>query len=436
MPSSLSPPSKPEHTFKRAAILFAGGPAPAANAVISTAAVSFLRAGIEVIGIKQGYSKLINYDAATPLESGVDYFEIDYSFLKRSRNSQGILIGTSRANPGKHVSHPDHFDDPELSAPLRNVYEGLRSLGVDALISIGGDDTLKTANKFKMYQDRLPADEPRIPVAHLPKTIDNDYMGIDFTFGYFTAVDTLASEVRNLVYDAEAASAYFLAETMGRSAGWLAYGAAIAGEASLVISVEDVTGPYRSDETYTNPQTQQEETRAIMDMDAIIDRIVKTMQAREEEGKPFGVIIIAEGLAEFLPYQYLEGIARDDHGHIAISDVNLSRLMSKLIAEAYERETGSKRKVTGLQLGYESRCAKPHAFDVMLGSQLGVGAYIGLVEKQLNGVMVSISGQLDLHYVPFEELVDPQTLVTVVRYIEANSDFHRLARFLETHVND
>ena len=87
--------------------------------------------------------------------------------------------------------------------------------------------------------------------------------------------------------------------------------------------------------------------------------------------------------------------------------------MSKLIAKTYEEETGSKRKVTGLQLGYESRCSQPHAFDVMLGSQLGVGAYIGLVEQQLNGVMVSISGQLDLHYVPFDELVDPETLVTV-----------------------
>ena len=436
MTSTLSPPSKPTHDFQRVAILFAGGPAPAANAVISTAAVSFLRAGIEVVGIKHGYSQLIDYDPATPLEEGQDYVQLDHQYLKRSRNSQGILIGTARANPGKHISHPDHFDDPELSAPLKNVYAGLRSLNVDALISIGGDDTLKTANKFKLYQDRLPADEPRIPVVHLPKTIDNDYMGIDFTFGYFTAVDTLATEVRNLIYDAEAARAYFLAETMGRSAGWLAYGAAIAGEASLVISVEDVTGPYASEETYTNPQTDQQETRTIMNMEAVVGRIVKTMQAREQEGKPFGVIIVAEGLAEFLPYEYLEGISRDDHGHIAISDVNLSRLMSKLIAKAYEEATGSKRKVTGLQLGYEARCSKPHAFDVMLGSQLGVGAYIGLVEQQLNGVMVSITGQLDLHYVPFDELVDPETLVTVVRYIEANSDFHRLARFLETHVND
>ncbi|MFN9363903.1 MAG: 6-phosphofructokinase, partial [Planctomycetota bacterium] len=89
-----------------------------------------------------------------------------------------------------------------------------------------------------------------------------------------------------------------------------------------------------------------------------------------------------------------------------------------------------------LQLGYESRCAKPHAFDVMLGSQLGVGAYRALVEERLNGVMVSVSGQLDLHYEPFEKLVNPENLVTVVRYIRSSSDFHRLARFLETQVTD
>jgi len=89
-----------------------------------------------------------------------------------------------------------------------------------------------------------------------------------------------------------------------------------------------------------------------------------------------------------------------------------------------------------LQLGYEARCAKPHAFDAMLGSQLGVGAFRALVEEGLNGVMVSVSGQLDLHYEPFEKLVDPKTLVTLVRYIDTDSDFHRLARFLETQIDE
>ena len=142
---------------------------------------------------------------------------------------------------------------------------------------------------------------------------------------------------------------------------------------------------------------------------------------------------MAEGLAEFLPADYLKGVKRDEHNHIAISQVNLGQRFAQLVMDAYKTRTGRARKVTGLQLGYESRCAKPQAFDVMLGSQLGVGAFRALVEKGYSGVMVSISGQLDLRYVPFSELIDPVTLVTVVRFIDTNSDFHKLARFLETY---
>ncbi len=432
---TLSRPPKVETLFRRVAILFAGGPAPAANAVISTAANSFWRNGIQVIGIMNGYSRLIEYCESRPLEPGRDYIELNPSALRRTRNSQGVLIGTSRANPGRDVAHPSHLDDPQRVAPLRTVYNALRSLEVDALISIGGDDTLKTANKFKMFQDHH-ALGPRIPVAHLPKTIDNDYSGIDFTFGYFTAVDTLAAEIRNLLADAEASRAYFVTETMGRSAGWLAYGAAMAGEASLVISVEDMTTRYRDTEEVVDPTTGQTTTRVIMNVDEVVKRVVKTMRAREAEGKEFGVVVMAEGLAEYLPMRYLLGVVRDDHGHIAISELNLSRIFSKLVAAQYREQTGRTRRVKGLQLGYEARCAKPHAFDVMLGSQLGVGGYRALVEERLDGVMVSVSGQLDLNYVPFEKLIDPETLITMVRYVDPDSDFHKLARFLETYVNE
>ncbi|MGI9429631.1 MAG: 6-phosphofructokinase [Bythopirellula sp.] len=433
--NTLTRPPRTEHNFRRAAILFAGGPAPAANAVISAAATSFLRNDIEVVGIKHGYSQLIDFDSSEPLVEGRAYVNVDHKMLGRTRNSQGIMIGTARANPGKNVSHPSHLDDEERSAPLKRVYEALRSIGVDLLVSIGGDDTLKTANKFKMYQERLPLDAHRIPVVHLPKTIDNDYRGIDFTFGYFTAVDFLAGEVRNLLADAEANSTYFLAESMGRSAGWLSYGVAIAGEASLVVSVEDIVGKYRSIEESVNPATGKKTDRPIMNMDEVIPRIVATMTTREREGKQYGVIVIAEGLAEFLPNSYLEGVDRDDHGHINISAINLHDIFAGLIAKEYNRQTGRDRKVNAVQLGYEARCAKPHAFDVMLGSQLGVGAYRALVERGLNGVMVSVSGQLQLEYVPFDTLVDPETLVTVVRYIEPESDFQRLTRFLETYVD-
>lgn len=436
MKEALSRPVFDDNKFKRVAILFAGGPAPAANAVISAAAVSFLRNGTEVVGIKHGYASLANYSADAPLVEGTDYVMIDHPMLSRTRSKQGIMIGTARTNPGKLVSHPDHLKDAERTAPLRATYDALRSIGVEALISIGGDDTLKTANKFKLFQDTLSPDELRIPVVHLPKTIDNDYRGIDFTFGYFTAVDFLAREVRNLLADAEANKSYFLVESMGRSAGWLAYGVAIAGEASLVISVEDIRGKYRTTEEYVVPESGETKQRDVMHLERVVKRIVATMTTREREGKQYGIIVIAEGLAELLPYKYLEGVGRDDHGHINISAISLHSLFGKLISEEYQRQTGKKRKVTSLQLGYEARCAVPHAFDVMLGSQLGVGAFRALVEHKLNGVMVSISGQLHLEYVPFEDLVDPETLVTVVRYIEADSDFQKLTRFLETYVNE
>ncbi|MGA2059919.1 MAG: 6-phosphofructokinase [Thermoguttaceae bacterium] len=437
MSTSLSRPPLMPSNIHRVAILFAGGPAPAANAVISTSAVSFLRNNIDVIGIMHGYSHLLEYAPDRPLVENRDYIQINQGILKRTRNSQGILIGTARANPGKDISEPSHLKDPNRNKQLRTVYEALLSIGVDALISIGGDDTLKTANKFKLFQEQLPPGSKRIPVVHLPKTIDNDYSGIDFTFGYFTAVDVLAEEIRNLLADAEASRAYFIAETMGRSAGWLAYGAAIAGEASFVVSVEDIIGKYEMSEEMTDAKTGKTTLRRVMDMHEVVNRIVATMRAREEvEGKEFGVIVVAEGLAEYLPNKHIEGVPRDEHGHIAISKLNLSRLFSELVAKEYTKQTGKKRKITGLQLGYESRCARPQAFDVMLGSQLGVGSYRALVEKRLDGVMVSVTGQLELNYVPFTQLVDPATLVTVVRYIEPNSDFHRLARFLETYVND
>lgn len=437
MPSTLSRPAKTPHSFRRAAILFAGGPAPAANAVISTSAVSFLRNDIEVVGVLNGYSHLVEFGPDHPMQEGRDFVMLDHRRLKRTRNSQGILIGTARTNPGKFIESPDDLIDPKKSAPLKTVYDALCSIDVDALVSIGGDDTLKSANEFELYQQRLPAGSKRIPVVHVPKTIDNDYMGIDFTFGYFTAVEVLAGEIRNLLADAESTGSYFLVETMGRSAGWIAYGSAIAGEASLVVSVEDITGEYVSQETEVDPGTGETTQRNVMNMDETIKRIVKTMRVREEsENKRYGVIVIAEGLAEYLPSEYLENVPRDEHGHISISYINLSELFSRLIGAEFERQTGKKRRVKGLQLGYESRCARPQAFDVMLGSQLGVGSYRALVEKQLSGVMVSVSGQLDLHYVPFKNLVDQETLVTIVRFVKPESDFHQLARFLETYVHE
>ncbi len=117
------------------------------------------------------------------------------------------MIGTARTNPGKGIESPNDLDDPAKTAKLRNVYNAMVDLDIDALISIGGDDTLKTANFLYEYQKRLPAEARRVQVVHLPKTIDNDYRGIDFTFGFFTAVDVMAKEIQNLRADAIATAA-------------------------------------------------------------------------------------------------------------------------------------------------------------------------------------------------------------------------------------
>ena len=412
---------------RRVGIVFAGGPAPAANAVISSAAISFLEDGREVIGFFHGYSSLQDYHPVThrllPDEHYRVFSERD---LRGLRNERGILIGTARANPGKGITEPGDLDNPEKTDRLSKVYSALVDLEIDALISIGGDDTLKTANLLFEYQKRLPKEAKRVRVVHLPKTIDNDYRGIDFTFGFFTAVDVMAKELMNLRHDAKATSSYFIVETMGRKAGWLSYGVAIAGEANLVLALEDLDASLAPDE---NP------SGARLDATKLADRIVDLILTREKRGKHYGTVVLAEGLVEHLPPDFIEGLPRDEHGHISLGKIDLGKFVAKLVSARYEERTGRKKKLTGIQMGYESRCAAPHAFDVMLGSQLGIGAYRALVEEGLDGHMVSVSGQLDLQYVPFNLLVNPETLRTEVRFIETGSDFHRLARFLETRVD-
>ena len=413
--------SEQNSNIRRVGILFAGGPAPGANAVISSAALAFVKAGIEVIGFLHGYSNLQNFDEKdAPLIEGEAYEVLNFKKIIGARNRRGIMIGTARANPGKQINKPADLDDEEKAAPLRRTYLGLRSLEVDALISIGGDDTLKTANKLFEYQNHAKVDK-RVRVIHLPKTIDNDYNGIDFTFGYFTAVHFMSQEVRNLQADALASGAYFIAECMGRKAGCLSYGVAMAGEAQMVVGVEDIPVLMKN---------AGREYNGFLDINVLVDHIVDLIRVRALRKQKHGVIVLAEGLAEKLPSDFLEATTRDEHGHISLGDVHLGHLVAKMCMKRLEELGLQKVKINGVQLGYESRCASPHAYDVMLGSCLGVGAYIALVEKQLDGHMVSTIGQLEHCFVPFNELVDPVTLVTEVRYINPGSDFHKLAMLL------
>ena len=421
--------------MKRVGILFSGGPAPASNAVIGTAASAFRRSGREVVGLLHGYAALQGYDRSRGPLVAEEHFHV---FVDRDlwglRNARGVFVGTGRANPGKGIATAADLDDPVKTDRMRRVYEALVDLGIDSLVSIGGDDTLRTANILYEFQRRLPEGAPRVRVVHVPKTIDNDYRGIDFTFGFFTAVDVMASELLNLRADAMATSSYFIVETMGRKAGWLAYGVAISGEAHMVVAVEDVVGDLSTEETVRDAETGAVRTEIKLSIERLAGHIVDLIVARERRGKLYGTVVLAEGLAEMLPDAYLRNVARDDHGHVSLGRVDIGKLVAKVAGDEYERRTGKTKKLTGVQLGYESRCSPPHAFDVILGSQLGLGAFRALTEKGLDGHMVSVAGQLELRYVPFSEIIDPATLRAEVRFVKRGSDFHRLAEALGTKV--
>ena len=405
-----------ESTIKRVGLIFSGGPAPGANAVISAAASAFMAHDIEVIGIFHGYSNLQEYGPSHPLIANEHYRVFTAQDISGLRNARGVLIGTARSTPGWGLHSIQDLKDSSKTLKLRNCYQALRSLEIDALVSIGGDGTLTTANFLWELQNQFDENEPRIHIVHVPKTIDNDYGGIDFTFGFFTAVDVLTKELLNLRADAIATSSYFIVETMGRKSGWISYGVSIAGEANGVIAPEDI-GVSLQDES------------GCLCVRKLSNRIVDLIFHREKSGKHYGTVVLAEGLTELVSNEKLNAFAR---GNSIQGKPNFAELIAHTVSQRYEERIGRRKKIRGMQLGYESRCAPPHAFDVILGAQLGVGAYRALVEEALDGHMVSVTGQFELQYIPFRELIDQQTMLARVRHIEPKSDFHRLARFLET----
>ena len=393
----------------RVGMLFSGGPAPAANAVISAAAMSFLNAGVQVFGFLDGYENLERYSEDSPLEEGRDYLCMTRDHVSGIRSRKDIILRTSRANPGKPVRELCDLADLEKNAKLRNVYAAFERHKIDALVSIGGDDTLKTANYLYKMQELMP-DVRRMSIVHLPKTIDNDYYGIDWTFGFTSAAHFAAMSIRNIGADARSTKSWYVLELMGRKAGWLTYAAGIAGEATRMLSVEDFDGRF--------------------DAEKVAEEMVDLILTRAGDGREYGVICIAEGLADILPDDQRPQIV-DEHGNSMLGSVQIGECLAQAIERHYQQRTGNPRRVRSKQIGYETRCAEPGAFDVMLGSQLGVGACRAVVEERLSGVMVSVRDQLDIVYVPFGELIDPETLRTRVRFIHRDSDFYRLARALE-----
>jgi ATP-dependent phosphofructokinase / diphosphate-dependent phosphofructokinase len=387
--------------FNRVGVLFSGGPAPSANAVISSVALNFLDNNIPVTGIMRGYEFIQDFNKHYPkLRKDVHYGAITYEITK-ARNRGGIFLRTSRANPGKEVKTMEDLNNPEKNARLRNILDAFDHLEIGALISIGGDDTLKTANYLWLMG---------FPVIHIPKTIDNDYYGIPWTFGYWTAVDVAQKILLNLKADAQATDSFFVVELMGRKSGWITYAAGISSESILMISAEDVTGD-------------------TVNLEQMVDRITDAIIARESEQKPYGVIAISEGIVDKLPAE-LKPKSTDRHGNLLLGEAKISTIVAESVKARYRDKTGMDVKITPKQVGYEIRSAHPTAFDVVMGSMLGYGAAKYYMEENF-GIMVSVTDNFDLKAVPFTDLIDKDTLLTRLRDVPRGSDFFNLKNRLQ-----
>ena len=283
-------------TKEKLAILVGGGPAPGINSVISAATIRALLQGVEVLGIRDGFSNIMrgrtDLDAARPLR---------LEDVSRIHFTGGSILGTARANPTKDVKLLDA------------VIESLVRLGVTQLITIGGDDTAFSAMKVA---ERAAG---RVRVAHVPKTIDNDLdldPNVD-TFGYQTARHIGVEIVKNLMVDAKTTSRWYFAIAMGRKAGHLALGIGKAAGATLTLIPEEFP------KFKTNLQT-------------LADTLAGAIIKRRAEGHHDGVAVLAEGLVESLPEDDLKqfgNIELDDHGHVRFSEIDIGDVIKRATAK-------------------------------------------------------------------------------------------------------
>jgi len=403
----------------RIGILHSGGPAPGGNHLIAAASKPFLDNGIEVVGFRAGFNFL---EQRAKNEISLDELvekhvrNITYSVASKSLDQNGLIIGTSRANPGKDIKSPEDLNNPQKTETIEKIIDVFQELRIGALITLGGDDTLKTANYFQAISQlrrEKDADQTFQGVVHAPKTIDKDYKGIDFTYGFFTAVEIAAKLVRNLHDDAEATDTWHVVELMGRDAGWITGAASVAGRATTTLIPEQFGD--------------------IVNLPEIAEKLVReVILPREAEKKAYGVICLAEGLGEKLPKETVKDVGLDLHGHVKLADVRLGLRLTDILKEKYKEITGRSLSTKPHSIGYEIRQAEPVVYDKLLCFQLGLGAF-RLIESGRFGEMVSLKDGWDLYGIKFDQLIDPLTLKVQKQLVDLNGDFFAMIQALQRH---
>ncbi|MCA9587573.1 MAG: 6-phosphofructokinase [Myxococcales bacterium] len=367
------------------AILVGGGPAPGINSVIGAATIRACLSGVEVLGIQDGYRWLMEGDTSHVMPLSI-------SDTSRIHFRGGSHLGISRANPTRNPEH------------MAKALDTLQRLGVGMLISIGGDDTCFSASKL------AAASKGKLRVVHVPKTIDNDLdLPQDtFTFGFQTARHIGVEVVKNLMVDAKTTSRWYFVVAMGRKAGHLALGIGKAAGATLSLIPEELQEPIR--------------------LQTIVDILTGSVIKRMAQGRPDGVVVMAEGLVEVIPVEDidgLEGVERDAHGHIRIAEVDFGNIVKARVQQQLH-SLGIHTTIVSKNIGYELRCADPIPFDMEYTRDLGYCAARYVIEGG-SDALISIQ-QGSFVPIPFGAIMDPHTGRMRVRMVDIRSDRYKIAR--------
>jgi 6-phosphofructokinase 1 len=333
----------------RIGLLSGGGDAPGINAVVRAVVRKGIQSyGYEILGIKDGWHGLLENEL----------LPLDLKSVSGILPRGGSILGTSRINPFKREKGPER------------IRENARKAGIEAIIAIGGDDTLSVASKMGSYGLRCIG---------VPKTIDNDLSGTDYTFGFMTAVSTATEALDRLHTTAETHQRVMILEVMGRYTGWIALEAGLAGGADIILIPE-------------KPFT--------------IGEICRYIKQRQKRGRNFSIIVVAEGAKPRGGREVVYSESVDEFGHIRLGGIGY--YVGREIEKCMNIET---RVVV---LGHIQRGGSPIAFDRILATRFGIAA-VDLVYKSKFGLMVAIQGN-KIVSVPLKEVVGKRKTVDLELY--------------------
>ncbi|MDT5263091.1 MAG: ATP-dependent phosphofructokinase / diphosphate-dependent phosphofructokinase, partial [Acidobacteriota bacterium] len=356
------------------------------NGVISAVVIEAIKMGCTPIGFHGGFEWLAERYTD-------EQHEMTIEEVSRIHLDGGVVLGTSRTD----ISRDEKS--------LENASAALRKLGIEALVTIGGDDLVRSSAAIER------ATAGAIKVAQVPKSIDNDLWlpRAVSTLGFETARHVGVKLVKRLMEDAKTTGRWYLGVTMGRPTGHLTLGIGKAASATCTIIPEEFR-------------------RERVSLSDICDVVEGTIIKRRAMNRPHGVVLLAEALVErFDPAEVaeLQDVDRDAQGNIRVAEIDLGRKVKSEVQARLERR-GIKVTLVDKTIGYELRCAPPIPYDAEYARDLGYAAFKHL-HGGGSGTMITIQGG-EFHPVPFAEVIDPATGRGRQRPVDVDTESYQVAR--------